>query len=263
MTVEEVLGRASRGVERYGWQAFAKEAAARPARPALAPIAARRLSAAAAQARGVDELLDVAMGFDAFGIRITPGQVRCEIRGLLEVLRATRPRRLLEIGTANGGSLFLFAQTAMPDAHIISVDLHHGEFGGGYPAWKIPLYKAFTRGTQRLDLVRGDSHAPQTAEDVRRRLDGEQLDFLFIDGDHTYDGVKQDFETFAPLVRPGGLIGFHDIAPPTSPERQSDDIEYLVGDVPRYWNEISDGSESREFVDPAGGGCFGIGLLRV
>ncbi|MEA2168869.1 MAG: hypothetical protein QOF76_2169, partial [Solirubrobacteraceae bacterium] len=141
MTVEEVLGRASRGVDRYGWQAFAKEVVARPARPALAPIAARRLKAAVAQGRDVDELLDVAFGFDAFGIRITPGQVRCEIRGVLELLRAEPPRRVLEIGTANGGSLFLFAHAATPDAHIISVDLHHGEFGGGYPAWKLPLYK--------------------------------------------------------------------------------------------------------------------------
>jgi len=38
----------------------------------------------------------------------------------------------------------------------------------------------------------------------------EPLDVLFIDGDHTYDGVKKDFERHAPNVKPGGVILFHD-----------------------------------------------------
>jgi len=42
-------------------------------------------------------------------------------------------------------------------------------------------------------------------------LNGEPLDFLFIDGDHTYEGVKRDFEMYSPLVRNGGIIAFHDI----------------------------------------------------
>jgi predicted O-methyltransferase YrrM len=42
----------------------------------------------------------------------------------------------------------------------------------------------------------------------------KRLDFLFIDGDHTYEGVKQDFEMYTPLVRKGGLVAMHDIVPP-------------------------------------------------
>jgi len=38
-------------------------------------------------------------------------------------------------------------------------------------------------------------------------------DFLFIDGDHTYEGVEGDFEMYSPLVRRGGIIAFHDIVP--------------------------------------------------
>jgi predicted O-methyltransferase YrrM len=37
------------------------------------------------------------------------------------------------------------------------------------------------------------------------------VDLIFIDGDHSYEGVKQDFEIYAPLVRSDGLIAFHDI----------------------------------------------------
>lgn len=37
------------------------------------------------------------------------------------------------------------------------------------------------------------------------------MDFLFIDGDHAYEGVKADFEMYSPLVRKGGLVALHDI----------------------------------------------------
>jgi predicted O-methyltransferase YrrM len=262
MSATAVLGRARRGVDRYGWRAFAAEMAQRPLRPALAPWAARRLRAAADDAAGIEEILDVAFDFDAFGIDIAPGQVRCELRGLLETLAIDPPRRMLEIGTANGGSLFTFARISAPNAHVISVDLPHGEFGGGYPAWKIPLYRSFARRRQQLDLVRGDSHAESTVARVRALLAGEPLDFLFVDGDHTYDGVRADYESYSPLVRPGGLIGFHDIAAPRGEITAEEGL--MVGEVPAYWAQLSAGrADARELVDPGGRGCYGIGLLRA
>jgi predicted O-methyltransferase YrrM len=262
MSATAVLGRARRGVDRYGWRALTREAALRPLRPALAPAAARRLRREADRARDVDTILDLAFSFDAFGITIKPGQVRWEIRGLLEEIAADPPRRMLEIGTANGGSLFTFARLCAPDAQVISVDLPDGEFGGGYPAWKLPLYEAFALRDQRLELIRGDSHAASTLARVEGLLAAEPLDFLFIDGDHTYAGVRQDFETYSPLVRPGGLVGFHDIAPPHADAPTGGD-RLLVGDVPDYWREVSAEHGGRELVDPTGHGCFGIGLLRV
>ncbi len=258
-----VLKRAKRGVSRYGWSTFAKEATLRPLHPALAPLAGRRLRSRAEGIDNVEELVELAFGFDDFGITIEPGQVRPEICGLLEILRERPRRRILEIGTANGGSLFLIAQSASADARLISVDLHKGEFGGGYPAWKIPLYKAFTQRGQRLDLIRGDSHAPTTVESVQRLLAGEKLDFLFIDGDHTYEGVRQDFESYSPLVRSGGLVGFHDIAPPSPGPAEEGGPTLLVGEVPQFWSEIRTRYPSTELIDPAGGGYFGIGLIRV
>jgi predicted O-methyltransferase YrrM len=182
----------------------------------------------------------------------------------LQRLQEDPPKRILEIGTCNGGSLFLFAQVAAADAHLISVDLPDGEFGGGYPSWKTPLYRRFGRPGQRLDLLRADSHDTATLDQVRGLLGGELLDFLFIDGDHSYDGVRQDFESYSSLVRNGGLIGFHDIAAPPGggPVIDEDGSLLLVGDVPVYWAEIRSRYPSEEFIDGAVG-CFGIGLLRV
>ena len=45
-------------------------------------------------------------------------------------------------------------------------------------------------------------------------LTASRSDFLFIDGDHTVEGVTKDFLLYRPLVRKGGVIAFHDILNP-------------------------------------------------
>src|SRR5690606_2562268 len=151
--------------------------------------------------RTLDELLDFAWGF-ANGL-IGPWQVRSEIRALLELLAQRQPRAMLEIGTANGGSLFLFCRV-LPGARIISIDLPGGAFGGGYDESREPLYRAFALPGQELHLIRADSHQPATRRQAAALLQGKPLDFLFIDGDHTYSGVQADFEMYSPLVRREG-----------------------------------------------------------
>jgi predicted O-methyltransferase YrrM len=168
---------------------------------------------------------------------------------------------MLEIGTAKGGSLLAFTRLCAPDAHIVSVDLPRGPFGGGYPLWKVPLYKAFARPGQQLDLVRGDSHSATTFAQVQSLLAGRELDFLFIDGDHSYEGVRSDLETYTSLMRSGGLIALHDIAAP-HPGRPILNGNN-PGDVPRFWADLMSERSGKTFVDPEGQGCFGIGLIRV
>jgi predicted O-methyltransferase YrrM len=36
------------------------------------------------------------------------------------------------------------------------------------------------------------------------------IDLVFIDADHSYDAVRQDWENWSPFVRPGGAVAFHD-----------------------------------------------------
>jgi predicted O-methyltransferase YrrM len=254
------LERTGRGIDRYGVRGFAARAALRGLRPVLAPVAAGRFRALGELAPDLDALVDIPYTFAPYGVELPCGQVRAEIRGLLRFVAADQPERLLEIGTAGGGTLFLLAFAADRRATIVSVDLPHGEFGGGYPPWKIPLYHGFVRRTQRLHLIRGDSHAAATLERTRRVLGGEPLDFLLIDGDHTYDGVRRDFEDYGPLVRPGGMIAFHDISEPG--ERSPGGDRLLGGEVPRFWQELRDGYETYELI-ASPDGFFGIGLLHV
>jgi hypothetical protein len=137
---------------------------------------------------------------------ISPAQVREEFIELLEILAKHKLRFLLEISTAGGGTFFLFTRVATPDATIVSVDLHLGPFGGGCPERKVRYYESFALPNQKIHLLRMDSHEETTLRVIGRILDGNGLDFLFIDGDHTYEGVRKNFEMYGKLIGKGCII---------------------------------------------------------
>ncbi|UCE92488.1 MAG: class I SAM-dependent methyltransferase [Methanobacteriota archaeon] len=202
--------------------------------------------------RGLDDAVDFAFTFRYLTCGMSLVQDKREIRTLLDLLNDLSPKNCLEIGTAGGGTLFLFSRVVHEDAKLLSVDLPGGRWGLGYPYWKIPFYRSFARAGQEIILIRHDSHNPTTFERVKEELAGEKLDFLFLDGDHTYEGVKKDFEMYSPLVRKGGLIVLHDIVPNPSDKD--------VG-VFRFWNEIRQDYEHSEIIESLQQGCLGIGVL--
>jgi len=183
-----------------------------------------------------------------FGI-ISPIQSRYEFVSLLEELLKHPISHILEIGTASGGTLFMYTRIANTDATIVSVDLPGGAFGGGYPEKKIPLYESFALPEQKLELIRADSHSNETFKTVENIFDKQLVDFLFIDGDHTYEGVKSDFEMYGKLVKKNGFIAFHDTI-------------YAEG-VSRFWAEIRTQHENTwEWVSEKKP-LYGIGLLQI
>jgi len=194
----------------------------------------------------------LAFALDEHNQIIKPMQIASEIKRLLELLAGSKPRYVLEIGTANGGTLLLFARAAAKDATIISIDLPGGDYGGGYSGWRVPLYKKFASEGQKLHLLRRDSHTTATKELVQTLLETNMLDFLFIDGDHSYEGVKRDFQLYQDLVREGGIIALHDIAihPPQS-----------QCDVNKFWNEIKDQYQGVELIEDVKQGSCGIGYI--
>lgn len=160
---------------------------------------------------------------------------------------------LMEIGTARGGTLFLWTRAASDDATIISLDLPGGEFGGGYSKKRIPYYKSFAVKQQKIYLIRGNSHDPNLSKKIERELYGSNVDFLFIDADHTYDGVRQDFEMYHHLVGKGGIIAFHDICP-------SNDKTH---GVTQFWNEIKRNYRFEEIIKGKNQYEYGIGVLYL
>lgn len=115
------------------------------------------------------------------------------------------------------------------------------------------IYKSFSKSNQNIELLRIDSHNPATLELVKKHLGNRMIDVLFIDGDHTYEGVKQDFEMYSGLVKKGGIIAFHDIV----------DSPILTCNVDKYWNEIKKDFKSLEIIENLKQRWAGIGLIYL
>ena len=203
------------------------------------------------KSKNIDKVIDYS--FYGLGGVFRPMQIREEFKKFLQLYVEKSPKVILEIGTANGGSLFTLCKLAQDDATIISVDLPDTEFGGGYYKWKVLVYNLFKKGNQNLFLLHEDSHLPATVTKVKEILKGKEIDFLFIDGDHSYEGVKSDFEMFSPLVKKGGTVCFHDIAP--------NGLEWCAGKVSVFWKEIKNNYKHVEFVQDENQEGWGIGCL--
>lgn len=99
---------------------------------------------------------------------------------------------ILEIGVRDGASTSAFLTGIQQNGGtLLSLDIADcSQLFAGHPQWK---------------FLQTDSRNP--------KLHVPPLDLLLIDGDHTRDGYRADLERFYPLVKPGGLILSHDIAP--------------------------------------------------
>jgi len=117
-----------------------------------------------------------------------------------------------EVGTAAGGTLWALAQVC-PLTEIVSIDLVNG----------VEEEKRLRELIPGVELVRGDS---RTVLLPRRRPD-----FVLIDADHTYDGVRADWERYWPLVRPGGVCALHDVLMHTDPVHQTMAVDTLWGEL--------------------------------
>ena len=212
---------------------------------------ARSLLSRSAGCRTLEEKVDLMLGNPAFFAL----QKRSEILGLLRMVEALEPRLLCEIGSQQGGTLFLLAQVAPDGAKIFSLDIEHT------PACLAIAEAAGTR--TPVTCLTADSHSPETLAKVRDWLGGGELfDFMLIDGDHSLAGVKQDHEMYSPLARPGGLIAFHDINPlkPGVEEPTGAD----PGEVPEFWAGFKPTqTDVTEFVEDPTRGGYGIGVARV
>jgi predicted O-methyltransferase YrrM len=122
--------------------------------------------------------------------------------------------------------------------------------------------RAKMKSGQSLHLIEADSHAGETRRQVLEIVGGKSLDFLFIDGDHSYAGVKKDFEDFASLVRPGGIVAFHDIIQDHAARFGAKTVADSGG-VHQFWREVSPRYPHEEFIEAVAQDGCGIGILRL
>jgi cephalosporin hydroxylase len=177
-----------------------------------------------------------------------------ELQALVAEVRRLHPALVVEIGTHRGGTLVCWAVVSAPGAHLVSIDLPSPAEGMGTTDRDLAHVRSLLKRGRRLTAIQADSHRPSTLDEVKRTIAGRAVDFLWIDGDHSDAGVRQDFRMYAPLVRPGGLIAFHDINESASvPDNQ----------VHRFWQELKTRYRTHEYIDqdwPGGG--MGVGIVE-
>ena len=153
---------------------------------------------------------------------------------------------VLEIGSNFGGTFRRMGAELAPNSLMVSVDLpvdSTPKFLNPVGTLKLNCQKLADTYGHRVELLIADSHDQETVDKVRSF---GPYDFVFIDGDHSYDGVKADWTNYGPM---GKVIGFHDIAGP---------VEGCV----KFWQELKAAKlfNTEEFVFPNSG--MGIGIVH-
>lgn len=198
--------------------------------------------------RSIHEVVQHGMKFPSSGCyRIDSIQIESEFLSLAQQVQALQPKVILEIGTARGGTLFAWSQIA--SQLVVSCDLNS-------PGYKKDFYKQLPPPGSQCQVInlQGDSHKADFKDLVRKTLNNQKVDFLFIDGDHTEKGVEQDFNDYREFVRPGGLVAFHDIV-----KNQPVDTNQVY----YFWTRLKQKYPFYEYINNPDQCGFGIGVIQV
>ncbi len=222
----------------------------------------------------IETVVDVKPGISPYQVFVK--QLGDELKDLANLVAKERPKTVLEIGTAKGGSFYVWSRYLDSAEKLVSLDLPGGKFGGGYGERKTEIFREFAP-SKEMHFVRDDSHKAGTFEEVSDLVDS--VDFLFIDGDHTYEGVKQDFEMYSELVSEGGIIALHDIATHFDDKEIVENRRQNINDieqqhlswndnhpdvnVDQFWAEIVDEYATKEIVSHPEQTWAGIGVVRI
>jgi len=146
---------------------------------------------------------------------------------LFWLVRSMKAKKVIEIGRYKGGSTLLIAAAINGEGEFWSVDLGdkearlHGD--EGKRKFDEQIANLCHRLGLRVNLIVGDS---RTVE-----VDTGEVDLVFIDGDHSYEGVRSDFERFGKRVRIGGAVLFDDAFDEGIFKSHSDTVGQLIHEV--------------------------------
>ncbi len=159
-----------------------------------------------------------------------------ELDQMLAIVDRLQPKRVLEVGCWQGGTLWHWLQYG---GKVVGVD-DGMRLADDWARW------ADEAGAE-LHLLQGVSQDPEIVEQARKL---GPYDFIFIDADHTYPSVSADWENYSGMIAPGGVFAFHDTQ--------------HVGDptygVQQLWGEITQERDVRWLHLAMTGHC-GIGML--
>lgn len=128
-------------------------------------------------------------------------QIPSELTRAIALNAKVKPKRVLEIGCWDGGTLREWLTASPPPELVVAVSLEHRQ---------PEAYAGWTHKNTELIVGTGDS----TNEDMIHLIQNHApYDWAFIDGEHSYPYVSHDVAVVLPLMRKGGVVLLHDITP--------------------------------------------------
>jgi predicted O-methyltransferase YrrM len=122
-----------------------------------------------------------------------------------------------ELGVFHGYHLNHLLE-ACRNLKMIAVDLYENVQGTGYDDLeKVDFEKIYVNTKNKLDLYNRCSIIRKNTIEASKEIDNKSIDFVFIDADHRYEGVKADISAWQPKVKNSGIISGHDIDEPSWP----------------------------------------------
>ena len=165
------------------------------------------------------------------------------------IIEKLKPNTIAELGTHYGVSFFSFCEAAeaySPDTYIYAIDTWEGDGQAGY--YKNEVYTKVYENRMKWHSQRS-SMLRCTFDEAASRFSEKSIDLIHIDGLHTYEAVRNDFEIWKDKLKENGTIMFHDW-----------NVREKDFGVWKLWDEIKNDSNYQCIETPNG---YGLGLATL
>lgn len=139
-------------------------------------------------------------------------------------------RNVLEIGVAEGASLKIWEYLLESDGLLVGIDNDSMVKASEYAK------SVIAQSLKDVKFILGSSTDPETFRQAQLYFPGQIVDFLFIDSNHQYETTRKEYLMYGPMVKPGGIIAFHDVYQGYLGEQIWSDFHPLGCGV--FWKEL-------------------------
>ena len=153
------------------------------------------------------------------------------------LIEAVRPKTLVELGTYAGASYSAFCQAITElelDTKTWGVDTWQGDKQAGL--YDNSVYNRVVEHQKANNYAKFSTLLRMTFDEARPQFEKGSVDVLHIDGLHTYEAAKHDYETWRETVSPNGVVLFHDIH-----------AHYRGFGVYKLWEELTKSNANFDF----------------
>jgi hypothetical protein len=183
--------------------------------------------------------------------RIAPGHTWLgHIPFAFYIILLCKPKILVELGTYSGNSYFAFCQAVKrlnTHTKCFAVDTWQGDKHSGSHYWSQAY--ADVKQHNQTHYAEFSTLIRSTFDEAQDKFGDRSIDLLHIDGLHTYEAVKHDFESWLPKLSDNAVVLFHDVS-----EKIKD-----FG-VWKLWEEIENQYPSTLFQHSHGLGVLAVGI---